>query len=61
MPNKPKKKPLKTFRITFRAEIFLRAESKESAEEIFGGIDLFSKDAYDCGASYVETNSVEER
>ena len=47
------------FRITFRSEIFITANSKEEAEQKFEQIELFTEEARNNGASYVETNSVD--
>ena len=57
-----KKKPeKKLYRITFRSEVFVRADSPEEAEEIYGGYDLYSDEAKDdLDIAWVETNSVEE-
>jgi hypothetical protein len=47
------------FRITFRSEIFIEANSKEEAEQKFEQIELFTEEARNNGASFVETNSVD--
>ena len=47
------------YRITFRSEIFIEANSKKEAEEKFGQIELFTEEARNNGASFVETNSVD--
>ena len=49
------------YRITFRSEMFIDANSPEEAEQKFGEIDLYSLEAEKYGAQYVETNSVEEQ
>ena len=53
--NKPK------FRITFRSEVYIEAESQEEAEAKFCELNLFSKGAKKLGAEYVETCSVEKQ
>lgn len=50
---------LQQYRITFRSEIFITAKSKEEAEQKFEQIELFTEEARNNGASYVETNSVD--
>lgn len=49
------------FRITFRSEMFIDANSPEEAEQKFGEIYLYSLEAAKHDAQYVETNSVEEQ
>lgn len=55
-----KKKTKKKYRITFRSEVFIEANSAREAEEKFGELPLFSEEASKRGAEWVETNSVEE-
>lgn len=55
----PKNK--KKFRITFRSEVYIEAETAKEAEELFGEVDLFSHEMEKLGAQYIETNSVEEQ
>ena len=50
----------KTWRITWRSELFIDAASAEEAEEKFGELNLFSKAATNRKANWVETNSIEE-
>lgn len=54
------KKTKKTYRITFRSEVFIEANSADEAEEKFGGLSLFSDEASKYCAEWVETNSIEE-
>lgn len=66
MPTKSKSSKKNTkknlYRITFRAEVFVKAKSPEEAEEIYGGYDLFSEEAKDdLDIDWVETCSVEEQ
>jgi len=51
----------KTFRITFRSEIFIQADSEEDAMEKFESLDLFSREASDHNAAFVETCSTDEQ
>ncbi len=50
----------KTYRITFRSEVFIEANSADEAEEKFGELSLFSDEAHKYCAEFVETNSIEE-
>jgi hypothetical protein len=50
----------RTWRITWRSELFIEAASAAEAEEKFGELNLFSNAAKNRKANWVETNSVEE-
>lgn len=50
----------KKFRITFRSEIFISANSEEEAREKFWEMELYSREASDNGAAFVELNSEDE-
>lgn len=50
----------KRFRITFRSEIFISANSEEEAREKFWEMELYSREASDNGAAFVELNTVDE-
>ena len=50
----------RTWRITWRSELFIEAASAEEAEAKFGELNLFSNAAKNRKANWVETNSVEE-
>lgn len=46
---------MKTFRITYRMEVFIQADTEEQAQEIFENqVDIFAN------AEYVEQVSIEE-
>ena len=59
-PETPKAEPGKAYRITFRSELIIRADSEEEAEDIFAGLDLYSDEALKYGANWVETNSIDK-
>lgn len=47
-------------RITFRAEIFIKGKNLDEIEQKWEDMPLFSSDALECGADYVELDSIEE-
>lgn len=47
-------------RITFRAEVFIKGKNLDEIEQKWEDMPLFSADALECGANYVELDTVED-
>lgn len=47
-------------RITFRSEVYIKGDNLEEIREKWDGLPLFSPEAKDCEAEYVELVSVED-
>lgn len=58
LEQKPEKK---LFRITFQSEIYVKADSAGEAEQEFSEIPLFTKEAYEHAADFVEYISIDEQ
>ncbi len=58
LEQKPEKK---LFRITFRSEIYIKADSAGEAEQEFNEIPLFTEEAYKHAADFVEYVSIDEQ